>query len=55
MDKRMAELVMFSQDFKLNKPQAIPEDLVPILAKEGKQLQQCPGIWEDYAASAIPS
>jgi PAB1-binding protein PBP1 len=36
MDKRMAELVKFSKDFKLNKP--IPEDLVPILAKdEGKQ------------------
>jgi len=36
MDKRMAELVKFSQSFKLNKP--IPDDLVPILAKdEGKQ------------------
>ncbi|KAF8808712.1 hypothetical protein BYT27DRAFT_7222826 [Phlegmacium glaucopus] len=32
MDKRMAELVKFSKDFKLNKP--IPEDLVPILAKD---------------------
>ncbi|KAF9048692.1 hypothetical protein BJ165DRAFT_1343003 [Panaeolus papilionaceus] len=32
MDKRMAELVKFSQSFKLNKP--IPEDLVPILAKD---------------------
>ncbi|KAF8149936.1 hypothetical protein B0H34DRAFT_731793 [Crassisporium funariophilum] len=32
MDKRMAELVKFSQNFKLNKP--IPEDLVPILAKD---------------------
>jgi len=36
MDKRMAELVKFSQSFKLNKP--IPDDLVPILAKdESKQ------------------
>lgn len=32
MDKRMAELVQFSQSFKLNKP--IPEDLVTILAKD---------------------
>ncbi|KAF9052401.1 hypothetical protein BDZ89DRAFT_1088489 [Hymenopellis radicata] len=32
MDKRMADLVKFSQSFKLNKP--IPEDLVPILAKD---------------------
>lgn len=32
MDKRVAELVKFSQSFKLNKP--IPEDLVPILAKD---------------------
>ncbi|KAF8656196.1 hypothetical protein AX16_002633 [Volvariella volvacea WC 439] len=32
MDKRMAELVKFSQNFKLNKP--IPEDLVSILAKD---------------------
>ncbi|KAF5359437.1 hypothetical protein D9756_003474 [Leucocoprinus leucothites] len=32
MDKRMAELVKFSQNFKLNKP--IPDDLVPILAKD---------------------
>ncbi|PSS19953.1 hypothetical protein PHLCEN_2v3126 [Hermanssonia centrifuga] len=38
MDKRMAELVKFSQTFKLNKP--IPEDLVTILAKdEDKQRQ----------------
>ncbi|KAI0926095.1 hypothetical protein AcV5_008648 [Taiwanofungus camphoratus] len=38
MDKRMAELVKFSQNFKLNKP--IPDDLVPILAKdEDKQRQ----------------
>ncbi|KAG9225037.1 hypothetical protein CCMSSC00406_0001812 [Pleurotus cornucopiae] len=32
MDKRMADLVKFSQNFKLNKP--IPDDLVPILAKD---------------------
>ncbi|KAF8896389.1 hypothetical protein BD779DRAFT_1495640 [Infundibulicybe gibba] len=32
MDRRMAELVNFSQTFKLNKP--IPDDLVPILAKD---------------------
>ncbi|KAJ7170680.1 hypothetical protein C8R43DRAFT_980460 [Mycena crocata] len=32
MDKRMADLVKFSQSFKLNKP--IPDDLVPILAKD---------------------
>ncbi|THV07420.1 hypothetical protein K435DRAFT_772738 [Dendrothele bispora CBS 962.96] len=32
MDKRMAELVKFSQSFKLNKP--IPDDLVSILAKD---------------------
>lgn len=31
-DKRVAELVKFSQSFKLNKP--IPDDLVPILAKD---------------------
>ncbi|KAG7089569.1 hypothetical protein E1B28_011239 [Marasmius oreades] len=38
MDKRMADLVKFSQSFKLNKP--IPEDLVSILAKdEDKQKQ----------------
>ncbi|KAL0061938.1 poly(A)-binding protein binding protein [Marasmius tenuissimus] len=38
MDKRMADLVKFSQSFKLNKP--IPEDLVTILAKdEDKQKQ----------------
>lgn len=36
MDKRMADLVKFSQSFKLNKP--IPDDLVSILAKdEAKQ------------------
>ncbi|KAH7907134.1 hypothetical protein BJ138DRAFT_534555 [Hygrophoropsis aurantiaca] len=38
MDKRKAELLKFSQSFKLNKP--IPDDLVPILAKdEDKQRQ----------------
>ncbi|KIM56940.1 hypothetical protein SCLCIDRAFT_17102 [Scleroderma citrinum Foug A] len=38
MDKRKADLVKFSQTFKLNKP--IPDDLVPILAKDtGKQQQ----------------
>lgn len=38
MEKRVAELVKFSQNFKLNKP--IPDDLVPILAKdEDKQRQ----------------
>ncbi|EGN99245.1 hypothetical protein SERLA73DRAFT_160712 [Serpula lacrymans var. lacrymans S7.3] len=38
MDKRKAELLKFSQTFKLNKP--IPDDLVPILAKdEDKQRQ----------------
>ncbi|KAH9949939.1 hypothetical protein B0H21DRAFT_725331 [Amylocystis lapponica] len=38
MEKRVADLVKFSQSFKLNKP--IPDDLVPILAKdEDKQRQ----------------
>ncbi|CAK5268526.1 unnamed protein product [Mycena citricolor] len=32
MDKRLSELVSFGKNFKLNKP--IPEDLVPILAKD---------------------
>ncbi|KAF8626975.1 hypothetical protein AX15_004568 [Amanita polypyramis BW_CC] len=32
MDKKIAELMKFGQNFKLNKP--IPEDLVPILAKD---------------------
>ncbi|KAI0649125.1 hypothetical protein C8Q79DRAFT_493325 [Trametes meyenii] len=32
MDKRLSDLVNFSKSFKLNKP--IPEDLVPILAKD---------------------
>ncbi|KAF9479600.1 hypothetical protein BDN70DRAFT_932406 [Pholiota conissans] len=38
MDKRMADLVKFSQTFKLNKP--IPEDLVPILAKDEERQRQ---------------
>lgn len=38
MDKRMAELVKFSQNFKLNKP--IPDDLVPILAKDEEKQRQ---------------
>lgn len=37
MDKRMADLVKFSQSFKLNKP--IPEDLVTILAKDENKQQ----------------
>ncbi|CAL1716363.1 unnamed protein product [Somion occarium] len=38
MDKRMAELVKFSKTFKLNKP--IPDDLVPILAKDEEKQKQ---------------
>ncbi|KZT20164.1 hypothetical protein NEOLEDRAFT_1141136 [Neolentinus lepideus HHB14362 ss-1] len=38
LDKRRAELLKFSQSFKLNKP--IPEDLVPILAKDEEKQQQ---------------
>ncbi|KAH9838493.1 uncharacterized protein C8Q71DRAFT_751533 [Rhodofomes roseus] len=38
MERRMAELVKFSQSFKLNKP--IPEDLVPILAKDEEKQRQ---------------
>ncbi|KAG9085158.1 hypothetical protein FS749_004649 [Ceratobasidium sp. UAMH 11750] len=34
-EKRMAELVAFSQTFKLNKP--IPKDLVPILTKDSEK------------------
>ncbi|KAH9945455.1 uncharacterized protein BXZ73DRAFT_96444 [Epithele typhae] len=38
MDRRLSDLVSFSKSFKLNKP--IPDDLVPILAKdEDKQKQ----------------
>ncbi|KAF9267767.1 hypothetical protein L218DRAFT_854692 [Marasmius fiardii PR-910] len=50
MDKRMAELVKFSQSFKLNKP--IPEDLVTILAKdEDKQKQIREKASKDAASS----
>ncbi|KIM84875.1 hypothetical protein PILCRDRAFT_779165 [Piloderma croceum F 1598] len=38
MDKRMAELKKFSLTFKLNKP--IPDDLVPILAKDEEKQKQ---------------
>ncbi|OCH94368.1 hypothetical protein OBBRIDRAFT_722811 [Obba rivulosa] len=38
MDKRMADLVKFSKSFKLNKP--IPDDLVPILAKDEEKQRQ---------------
>jgi PAB1-binding protein PBP1 len=38
MDKRKAELMKFSQTFKLNKP--IPDDLVPILAKDEEKQRQ---------------
>ncbi|KAG1719146.1 hypothetical protein EDB19DRAFT_1787389 [Suillus lakei] len=38
MDKRKAELLKFSQTFKLNKP--IPDDLVPILAKDEEKQRQ---------------
>lgn len=38
MDKRMADLVKFSKTFKLNKP--IPDDLVPILAKDEEKQRQ---------------
>ncbi|KAL5526582.1 PBP1 [Sanghuangporus sanghuang] len=38
MEKRVAELVKFSHNFKLNKP--IPDDLVPILAKDEEKQRQ---------------
>ncbi|KAF8910612.1 hypothetical protein CPB84DRAFT_1930138 [Gymnopilus junonius] len=38
VDKRMADLIKFSQSFKLNKP--IPDDLVPILAKDEEKQKQ---------------
>ncbi|EMD33528.1 hypothetical protein CERSUDRAFT_142553 [Gelatoporia subvermispora B] len=38
MDKRVADLVKFSKSFKLNKP--IPDDLVPILAKDEEKQRQ---------------
>ncbi|KAG8690731.1 hypothetical protein FRC11_009476 [Ceratobasidium sp. 423] len=37
-EKRMAELVAFSQNFKLNKP--IPKDLVSILTKDSEKAKQ---------------
>ncbi|KAL0580956.1 poly(A)-binding protein binding protein [Marasmius crinis-equi] len=50
MDKRMADLVKFSQSFKLNKP--IPDDLVTILAKdEDKQKQIKDKSTKDAASS----
>lgn len=50
MDKRMAELVKFSQSFKLNKP--IPDDLVPILAKDEDKQKAIRDKAEKDAASA---
>ncbi|EIN04841.1 hypothetical protein PUNSTDRAFT_47123 [Punctularia strigosozonata HHB-11173 SS5] len=50
MDKRMAELVKFSKNFKLNKP--IPEDLVPILAKDEEKQKQIKEKSAEDAASA---
>ncbi|KAJ7066951.1 hypothetical protein C8F01DRAFT_1247367 [Mycena amicta] len=38
MDKRMADLVKFSESFKLNKP--IPDDLVSILSKDADKQRQ---------------
>nr|GAT60766.1 predicted protein [Mycena chlorophos] len=38
MDKRVADLVKFSESFKLNKP--IPDDLVPILTKDADKQRQ---------------
>ncbi|KAJ3967566.1 hypothetical protein EV361DRAFT_929974 [Lentinula raphanica] len=38
MSKRMADLVKFSEEFTLNKP--IPEDLLPILAKDEEKRKQ---------------
>ncbi|KAI0359877.1 hypothetical protein OH77DRAFT_1394656 [Trametes cingulata] len=38
MDKRLSDLVNFSKSFKLNKP--IPDDLVPILAKDEEKQRQ---------------
>jgi len=54
MDKRMSELVKFSQSFKLNRP--IPEDLVVILAKdEEKQKQIREKASRDAASAAARS
>ncbi|TFY52326.1 hypothetical protein EVG20_g10598 [Dentipellis fragilis] len=49
-DKRMAELVKFSQSFKLNKP--IPDDLVTILAKDEDKQRQIREKSNQDAASA---
>ncbi|KIM39886.1 hypothetical protein M413DRAFT_19633 [Hebeloma cylindrosporum] len=51
MDKRMAELVKFSQSFKLNKP--MPDDLVPILAKDEERQRQIKEKAEKDAASGL--
>ncbi|KAG9315325.1 hypothetical protein JVU11DRAFT_4467 [Chiua virens] len=54
MDKRKAELLKFSQTFKLNKP--IPDDLVPILAKgEDKQRQIREKATQDATSSTARS
>jgi hypothetical protein len=50
MDKRMADLVKFSQSFKLNKP--IPDDLVSILAKDEEKQKQIREKSNKDAASA---
>ncbi|KAF9223412.1 hypothetical protein BS17DRAFT_754452 [Gyrodon lividus] len=50
MDKRKAELLKFSQTFKLNKP--IPDDLVPILAKDEEKQRQIRQRASQDAASA---
>ncbi|CAE6380177.1 unnamed protein product [Rhizoctonia solani] len=47
-EKRMAELVAFSQNFKLNKP--IPKDLVSILTKDTEKAKQ---IVEKSSADAV--
>jgi len=49
-DKRMAELLKFSQSFKLNKP--IPEDLLTILAKDEEKQR---AIVEKSAKDAVSS
>ncbi|KAG8680407.1 hypothetical protein FRC09_018271, partial [Ceratobasidium sp. 395] len=49
-EKRMAELVAFSQTFKLNKP--IPKDLVPILTKDSEKAKAIVEKSSQDAASA---
>ncbi|CUA73378.1 putative protein C21B10,03c [Schizosaccharomyces pombe 972h-] [Rhizoctonia solani] len=49
-EKRMAELVAFSQNFKLNKP--IPKDLVSILTKDTEKAKQIVEKSSQDAASA---